>query len=153
LANVGANADSSHHISNAVSLLLRLALANTDGALQCTAALVDSLVATFTQTRWDIAEAALRRIAVVLAVGTRELPALGTTYRTVANVLGMSVGELAGLSRQLTTAPDEPGTATDQLLESLGISGQADWLDTDLSWLDSAMLFGALDSAGPNDLP
>ncbi|CAK9783829.1 unnamed protein product [Cutaneotrichosporon oleaginosum] len=127
---------SSHHISNAASLLLRLALAHTDGALACTASLVHGLVDMYSTTRWDIAEAALRRIAVVLAVGSRELP-LAETYRTVADTLGMSA------------APE--GEATDQLLESLGV-GQADWLDADLSWLDSAMLFGALDSAGLSEV-
>ncbi|TXT10488.1 uncharacterized protein COLE_04422 [Cutaneotrichosporon oleaginosum] len=122
--------------SNAASLLLRLALAHTDGALACTASLVHGLVDMYSTTRWDIAEAALRRIAVVLAVGSRELP-LAETYRTVADTLGMSA------------APE--GEATDQLLESLGV-GQADWLDADLSWLDSAMLFGALDSAGLSEV-
>ncbi|BEJ12254.1 hypothetical protein CspHIS471_0207140 [Cutaneotrichosporon sp. HIS471] len=132
---------SSHHISNAVSLLVRLALAHTDGALACTAALVENLGATYAQTQWDIAESALRRIAVVLAIGSRDLPALGETYRSVADVLGMNVGA------------DEPGTLADKLLESFGVSGKADWLDADLSWLDSAMLLGALDSTDVYGLP
>ncbi|BEI97127.1 hypothetical protein CcaverHIS631_0207160 [Cutaneotrichosporon cavernicola] len=131
---------SSHHISNAVSLLVRLALAHTDGALACTVALVENLGATYAQTQWDIAESALRRIAVVLAIGSRDLPALGETYRSVADVLGINVGT------------DEAGTLADKLLESFGVSGKADWLDADLSWLDSAMLLGALDSTDVNEL-
>lgn len=93
--------DSSHHISNAVSLLLRIALFDRDGqadttdnAVACTIPLVDSLVSTYAKTKWDVAEAALRRIAIVLLVGSRELPVLAETYRTVAEVLGLHVGEL-----------------------------------------------------------
>lgn len=91
-------ADSSHHISNAVSLLLRVALFDregqaqtTDEAVECTIAFVDSLVRTFRDTQWDIAESALRRIAIVLLVGSRELPVLAETYRTVADALSLNM--------------------------------------------------------------
>lgn len=157
-------ADSSHHISNAVSLLLRVALFDREGqaqmtheAVECIIAFVDSLVRTFGDTQWDIAESALRRIAIVLLVGSRELPVLAETYRTVADVLRLNMPRMCwgpprvvgvSLNCSLRPASTEHGTSTDQLLESLGLGtgNMAHWLDTDLSWLDSTILLSAYDA-------
>lgn len=127
----------------------------SDAAVSCMIAIVDALVLMYRSTQWDVPEAALRRIAIVLLVGSREMPLLVDTYRVVANVLNLNVpcectrARLGGsVQGRLTPASDEPAS-TDDLLESLGLATgpMADWLDTDLSWLDSAMLLGAFDSS------
>lgn len=89
--------DSSHHLSNAVSLLLRIALSDRhgelhilDAAVGCTIRLIDSLVEIhLEQSTWDVATAALRRIATLLLIATRELPQLSNTYTSVAKALNL----------------------------------------------------------------
>lgn len=166
-------ADSSHHISNCVSLLLRIALydraataASTelrgvDAASACAIQLVDTLVGVYAAWRWDVADAALRRIAPLLLFATRELPMLAESYAGVAKAFDLNIpcecsGQAEGAcGAVLTAVHEEAALSADQLLASLGPLGgghpsvgtcTGDWLETDLSWLDSGLLFGALGS-------
>ncbi|KAL1406677.1 hypothetical protein Q8F55_008383 [Vanrija albida] len=140
---------SSHHISNCVSLLLRIALCDVHGeyhlvesATQYAVSLVDALVAAYLGWTWDVAEAALRRIITLLLLASRELPMLSNAYTAVAKALNIPV-----------TGSDEAPLSADQLLESLGLGVggvTSSWLETDLSWLDSGLLYGALESTIPD---
>lgn len=121
---------STGHISNTVSLLLRVALiaergsAIHDAAMEYTVQLVNWLVAM--TTSWDVALAALQRTATPLLVASREIEGLLPSYHAIAKVLGLPADE--GLN-----------TAADHLLETLGIDlSGADWLDSDFSWLHSS---------------
>lgn len=120
-------ADSSHHISNAISLLLTLILhgSQKDVLLPVVSTLVSHLV---TYVQWDIFDAALRRSFTLLLVASRQVPELLATYRAVETALHLEVVDHA--------LP----LSADSLLASL--------LDmSDLSWLDSGLLLGALDGA------
>lgn len=92
------NADSSHHISNSASLLLRIALRtrSLDSNLASTAVyyttrLTDSLIGMYQANQWDVAESALRRIATLLLTAGQDLPDVRSAYRGVAGVLGIPV--------------------------------------------------------------
>lgn len=90
---------------------------------------------------WDVAQAALRRIATPLSVASREVPDFQASYRALAKALGLP-SELNHKTRkwladtQTPAVDDESNTAADHLLETLGIDlSGADWLDSDFSWL------------------
>lgn len=114
-----------------------------DSATQYAISLVDALVAAFLGWTWDVAEAALRRIITLLLLASRELPMLSNAYTAVAKALNIPV-----------TGSDEAPLSADQLLESLGLGVggvTSSWLETDLSWLDSGLLYGALESTAIPD--
>lgn len=93
--------DSWHHIANAASLLLRLAMRSRkisggQDPLEHTAIdqityLVDRLIDIYNRSRWDVVIIALRRIAGLLLMAEMDLPDVRGTYRQVANALGMPI--------------------------------------------------------------
>lgn len=117
--------DSAHHISNGMSLMLRLLLLGVqrDVLLRHLSTLVAHLIR---YVEWDVFEAALRRSATLLLIASRQLPELQHIYLSVESALN------------LETVDQELPLSADTLFAS--------YLDmSDLSWLDSSVLLGALD--------
>lgn len=90
--------DSSYHASNAASLLLRIALYDVhtefhvrQPAVECTVRLIDWLAKACPEATCDIAGSALRRIAPLLLIASRELPHLHDTYLSVAKILNLPI--------------------------------------------------------------
>jgi hypothetical protein len=77
----GCRGDSSHHLSNCVSLLLRIAIRGRPefgdlvaAAVESTITLTQNLIRAYEDQHWDVAGAGLKRIASLLLMADQDLP-------------------------------------------------------------------------------
>ncbi|GFZ44245.1 hypothetical protein JCM24511_01967 [Saitozyma sp. JCM 24511] len=133
---------SSHHISNCVSLLLRIAIRGRPefgdlvaAAVGSTITLTQNLIRAYEDQHWDVAGAGLKRIASLLLMADQDLPETKGLYQSVIRALGIV----------------QSGTSmsADDLLASIGLDDfdPFAWINNDWSWLVTG------DEQGGQDAP